>query len=221
LSQAQALALPIQNIARYSSKLLLLRKQEPNNSMYRSFLKVLVALLLVLLPTLHSFAQQPAALPLDENTHRITYSAVVPVTGASQANLLARAKMWASGVTTAAHPPLLTTEQGTDVVTVTGSQSLSHKAGMQTITVPLRFTATISVREDRYQYRLQEFVLVYTEALQQRAELPLIEAPAEGKGNKKYLAGVRTGFEQSVAAALAKLQETMNKPLAQTDKKEW
>jgi hypothetical protein len=165
-----------------------------------------------------------APLPLDPNTHRITYTGVVPVEGTKQAELLARAKAWANGVVVATAAPVVTNEQGTDVVTVSGAQPMSFKQPLSmgaTASLLLRFTATISIREGRYQYRLNDFVMDYAQALKQAAELPLVEAPAKGQGYKPYLKNVRTGFDESVAGALAKLQETMSKPLAQTGKADW
>jgi hypothetical protein len=170
-----------------------------------------------------SFAQEPTSLPLDENTHRITYTGVVPVEGTTQAELLARAKVWANGVVVNTTAPVVTSDQGTEVVAVSGSHPMSIKMPMALTrgTLLLRFTATISVREGRYQYRLNDFILDVGQALMQPAELPLIEAPAKGAGTKAYLKSVRTGFDESVAGALAKLQGTMSKPLAQTNKTDW
>lgn len=163
-------------------------------------------------------------LPLDENTHRITYAGVVPVEGTKQAELLARAKVWASGVVVNTTAPVVTNEQGTDIVTVSGSHPMSIKMPLSmgaTTALLLRFTATISIREGRYQYRLTEFILDVGQAVMQPAELPLIEAPAKGMGLKSYLKNVRAGFDESIAGALAKLQGTMSKPLTQTGKADW
>jgi hypothetical protein len=165
-----------------------------------------------------------APLPLDENTHRITYTGVVSVADAKQAELLARAKVWANGVVVNTTRPVATTEQGTDVVTVSGSHPMSLKMPLSfgaSTALLLRFTATISIREGRYQYRLTEFILDVGQTLMQPLELPLIEAPAKGMGTKAYLKNVRAGFNESITGALAKLQETMSKPLAQTGKTDW
>lgn len=166
---------------------------------------------------------QNNAPPLDANTHRITYTGVVPVEGTQQAELLARAKVWANGVVVATAAPVVTNDQGTDVLTVSGAQPMSFKQPLSlgaSASLLLRFTATISVREGRYQYRFTDFIMDYAQALRQPAELPLIEAPAKGQGYKPYLKNVRTGFDESVAGALAKLKETMSKPLAQS-KTDW
>jgi hypothetical protein len=72
------------------------------------------------------FAQQLAQVPVDETTHFITYAAVVPTPKISQADLLARTRVWANNVAIAAKPPLVVPEQGTEVLVVTGTQALNY-----------------------------------------------------------------------------------------------
>ncbi|RZK29856.1 MAG: DUF4468 domain-containing protein [Hymenobacter sp.] len=127
-----------------------------------------------------------AVLPLDENTHRITYTGVVPVAGTKQAELLARAKVWANGVVVNTTRPVVTNEQGTDVVTVSGSHPMNIKMPLSfgvSNALLLRFTATISIREGRYQYRLTEFILDVGQAVMQPAAKPQVISPGCARHN--------------------------------------
>jgi hypothetical protein len=153
---------------------------------------------------------------LDANTHRITYTGVVQVPGNTQAELLTRARVWATGITTEGKPPVFTTEQGTDIVVVSGREMLNYNYFSALNVIPVRYTATLSLREGRYQYRIDNFQLEYPGqklVAAESPELPLLNGSGDGRGTVKYTAALRGGFDDAVRQVQAKLQAILAKPL--------
>jgi len=171
--------------------------------------------------------QAPAAFPMDKATRRIAYTAVVPVAGASQADLQARARAWANGIAAADQPPVVTNEPDTEVVTVAGSQPFAFTYEMMestalqprhhTIREVLRYTATLSLREGRYRYELTDFVIEYPTAKPPSptslpAEVDLIETRALNEDGSNSIAAQRKTFAAAVAKLQAQLQQRMSTP---------
>lgn len=157
-----------------------------------------------------AFGQLVAAvpLPLDEATHRITYAAGLPVAGASQAELLARAQAWAGSHSAAGKPPLLTTSQSADVVVITGTEEMIYPRLDVLVRQPLHYTATLSLSEGRYTYRITDFILESGGAPTSAyapAETTLLQIPST-KAAATDLYYVRTAFEEATAQLLGTLQ---------------
>ena len=157
---------------------------------------------------------QPAP-PVDVRTSLITYSEVVPAPGATQATLLARARVWANRVSVPTKPPLVVNELGTDVLIVPVSQQLKGDAFPNT--VRLYFLAQLSIREGRFQYHLDEFTFESSYGSLDPAEKFLITAPAATKGEKRTLSLMRKQFEQEMGQTGATLREAMLTPLVPLD----
>jgi hypothetical protein len=177
-------------------------------------------LALLLLTCGHSFAQQLAQVPVDATTHLVTYTAVVKATRADQAELLARTKVWANTAAIPGKSALVVREQGTDVVVVIGSQAL-NTSYFNTSAVPrtLYYTATIALRDGRYQYRLTDFVLETTDnttRLQPTDEAVeavfLQSAPPKADGNS-YAAHTRKTFDEAIARITSSLYSTLTTSL--------
>ncbi|MGI4744344.1 MAG: DUF4468 domain-containing protein [Janthinobacterium lividum] len=148
-----------------------------------------------------------APLPLDEATHRITYAATLPVAGASQAELLARAQAWASSHSPADKTPL-TASQRTDVVVVTGTEEMIYPHLEVLVRQPLHYTATISWAEGSYTYRITDFVLEERSTATPTyvpAEAALLQPPPT-KAAATTLYYLRTAFEEATAQLLGTLQ---------------
>lgn len=172
--------------------------------------------------------QAPAAWPLDPATHRIRYAAVVPVAGARQADLLARARGWATGFAALGQPAVLTHAPDTEVLIVSGTQPFAYSyalAGTATRpalrhTTPLvpYCTATLSLREGRYRYEVTDFVFAYPTArppspARLPAEAELIEAFAITEDSAQGQTAIRMAFREATATLLTHLQDAMSKPL--------
>ena len=188
-------------------------------------MKAISTLLLVLATCWQCLAQKQAppplsaAPPLDETTQLVTFTAVVQVPGNTQAELLTRARVWANGVTTEGKPPIFTTEQGTDVVVVSGREMLNYDYFSALNVLPMRYTATLSIREGRYQYRIDNFQLEYPGqklVVVESPELPFLKGPGDGRGTVKYTIALRSGFEEATTKLQAKLQAILAKPLTKT-----
>lgn len=163
-----------------------------------------------------ALAQQLAQVPVDATTHQVTYAAVVQAPAITQADLLSRARVWANGVALPGKAPLLLKEQETDVVLVMGSQVL-NTAYFNTLTAPrtLYYTATIALRNGRYQYRLTDFVLETADGtthLQPTIESAesafLLKNPPRADGIS-YGAHVRKTFDEAIAQLTASIQRTL------------
>lgn len=157
----------------------------------------------------------PPSPPVDARTGLITYSEVVPAPGVTQATLLARAKVWANRVSVPTKPPLAVNELGTDVLVVAVSQQLVPDEALST--ARLYFLAKLSLREGRFQYRMEEFTYEFESGSLHPAEVYLVPATATTRSEKRTLVLVRKQFEQAMSQAGATLRETMLTPLVPLD----
>ena len=179
-------------------------------------LKTLFSFLLLLL-CVPSFAQQQpqlmAQLPINPVTNLVTYSAVVPTSGVSQAMLLARTKVWASRIGIQAKPPVFVTELSTDVVVVAGTQNLNFNSGNLTDPATLYFVARICLREGRYQYYFDELTLASADGSSFRtAEITFQGYPPKATGNA-FPTRLRKAFDETIGQLATSLHTTLITPL--------
>ncbi|MFD2721785.1 hypothetical protein ACFST9_23920 [Hymenobacter monticola] len=191
-----------------------------------------VALLCCLTGT--AMGQAPASFPLDKVTRRISYAAVVPAVGVSQADLQARARAWASGLAPAGKPPVETSEQDTEVLTAYGAQPFAYTYDMtQTIgghprhhavKQVLHYTVKLSLREGRYRYELTDFIIEYPKAKPSASRLPaevdLISARPITEDGGREQAAERKTFAEAAAKLQAQLKEMMNTPIGTPEAKQ-
>jgi hypothetical protein len=171
--------------------------------------------------------QKPAELPLDNATHRICYAAVVPVAGSSRAQLLARARAWATLAAPAGPLPVAVHEPATDVLLVTGARPFSYTytpagkvtdpSGSDTRPLVLHYTARLALRQGRYRYELTNFVVEHLAVglLSQKrlpAEAELFGWQPLGNDGAGVSAAFRAGFLQATARLVAQLQDAMRVP---------
>lgn len=177
--------------------------------------------LLLLLAGEQGFAQQlQAQVPVDATTHLVTYTAVVQTPHVSQADLLARTRAWANSAAIPGKPALVLSEQGTDVVIVIGTQAL-NTSYFNTTLAPrtLYYTATIALRNGRYQYRLTDFVLETADnttrfqPTDEPAEQVFLRSPPPKADGISYAAHVRKAFDEAIAQLTASLQGTLTTSL--------
>lgn len=186
-------------------------------------MKAILALVL-LLASWPGWAQQlMAPLPLDATTQLVTYTAVVPTPGITQASLLARAQVWASRVGIPGRPPVIVSESGTDVLVVAGTQAINNTYDISPQS--LYYLARVALREGRYQYRLEELTLVTTSStdppIYRTAEAAfLTDAPPKTTGSS-YATRQRKAFEEAVGQAAATLQFTLTTPLTAGTGADW
>jgi hypothetical protein len=163
-----------------------------------------------------SFAQQLTQVPVDATTHLVTYVAVVQAPHITQADLLSRARVWANGVAIPGKPPLLLREQETDVVMVIGSQAL-NTSYFNTSNAPrtLYYTATIALRNGRYQYRLTDFVLetadgtTHLQPTIASAESTFLAKDPPRADGISYGAHVRKTFDEAIGQLTASIRSTL------------
>lgn len=159
---------------------------------------------------LPAFAQQEQTLPLDEQTHRITYEGTLPVAGASQAELAARTRNWATSRRPATRLPVFAVAPETGVAILTGSEEMIYPNLDMLVRVPLHYTLTLALQAGSYHYRLTDFVLETAGAsaaaapVYVPAETFLAQVPPNAGPHYTYL--VRTAFEEATAQLLGSLQ---------------
>ncbi|MCI1186928.1 hypothetical protein MON38_05810 [Hymenobacter sp. DH14] len=186
-----------------------------------------VAFRVLLLMSLGSLAnpglgQTLSTLSLAQAPHRFTYTAVVSVEGASQAELVLRARAWARQVTPATLLPVSTREPDTEVIRTTGVCPFAVDwAGHNLLPRSLRYNATISVREGRYKYEVKDFVFIEPGPGQSSTEIP-VESYYNGNVKPirepafRDLINMRTCFKEIADEVLARLQQSMRKPSSET-----
>ncbi|WP_046245638.1 DUF4468 domain-containing protein [Hymenobacter terrenus] len=182
----------------------------------------------------NTMGQAAASFPIDKVTRRICYTAVVPAAGVSQVDLRARARAWASSITSADKPAIETNEQDTEVVIVYGVQpfaytyetaeSTTRLPRHYTINMVLHYTAKLSLREGRYRYEVTDFVLEHPLAkppspTRWPAEDDLIKARALNEDGTNSLTAERKSFATSAAKLQVQLREKMNTPIITSEAK--
>lgn len=174
-------------------------------------MKILVSLLLLVFTGWGCVAQPSSPPPLDPQ-QRITYSALIPVKRAKQAELLARAQQWAAGGTVPSQigPNLGMFASVPGQLTVQGLQDLTYLAAGKPTTVQLGYVAEVATRDGEYGYALTNFVFILPSAMR---VTPVEQVFAAEQPADVATAALRTGFEQAAAALVAGLQCTMRKPL--------
>ena len=198
-------------------------------------MKILLTFLLTYWVAGPTWGQAPASLPVDKTTHRISYTGVVPVVGISQADLLARACVWANEMATLDKPLVVTSRQDAEVLVAFNSQpfvytyATSRKATTNlqhyTIKLVLHYTAKVSLREGRYRYEVTDFVFEYPNAkppltmAKMSAEGELIEAFAINEEGARMGTALRTSFDKNVTKLLANLNDVMSKPITKSGAK--
>ena len=168
--------------------------------------------------------QASADFPIDKLTRRISYAAVVPMAGSSQADLQTRALAWASSLPAADQPPTVAAETVTGVVTVYGVQPFVYAYEMEkstaqqphhfTIRMVLHYTARLALREGRYRYELTDFTLEHPlakppEPTRWPAENDLIEMHPVNITGSNMLAAERKAFAEATAKLQKQLKEKM------------
>lgn len=176
--------------------------------------------LLLLLVSWAGRAQQLMnPLPVDAATGLVTYMAVVPTPGVIQANLLARAKVWASRVEVGGKPTVIVSELGTDVLVVAGAQAINSKYDVQP--QRLLFLVRIALREGRYQYHFDEYTFEVGSSTGPPGYEPvertfLGNAPPKATGNSVNTR-LRRAFDEATGQAAATLQAALTTPLTAGD----
>jgi hypothetical protein len=156
----------------------------------------------------------PAAVPIDGTTHRILYTAVVPVAGVSRADLLARAQAWAKGKAASNNPIAVTSEPDTEQVVVAGVHSFVEDVNRKP--TPLHYSATIALRDGRYKYEVTNFVLEYPGY----GKVPGTMLPVEdyyngqvtpiGESGAKSIDALRRNFAADATKLIVDLKEAMS-----------
>jgi hypothetical protein len=175
----------------------------------------------------HAYAQQQP-LPIDSTTHKITYSAVVQVPGASQAELYGRALRWLATVEARNTnvPPITDATSGTLIATV--GQPFTGRALVGSIQCTLWRVVSVRVKDGRFKYEAYNFEIqpyVASEAAltpPSKAQLKL--TPAEEYLNhsntlyytkqgapKAYAASILDAIAQQSAAQAASLKAALTK----------
>jgi hypothetical protein len=191
-------------------------------------MKSILSLLLCLWASWASAQVQPAdtlKLPIDPETKRITYSAVVQEPGASQGELYARAKLWFAGAFKSAKDVVQADEKEAGVVQGTGWQDVYIKVILSPTASKLWYTVKLAVKDGRYKYdisefRLQEYSSTYNLNPQPyAAEGILIEV----KQFRKIRLQQRVQIDLAATQLVASIKASMSRPAAGTSagKSDW
>ncbi len=97
--------------------------------------------------------------PLDADTHRVTYSEVVPARGTSQPELYTRGKLWFAGTFTSAKDVLQVEEKDAGILQGSGWQTIYTQVMGATAPDKLWYTVKITVKDGRYKYDITDLRL--------------------------------------------------------------
>ena len=163
------------------------------------------------------WGQGRPALPLNQGV-RFTQTAVVPVAGVSQADLVRRAHAWAQRVAPAGQLPVRTSSPGTETVRTTGECPFAAEWGGTLVRRALRYTATVSMRDGRYQYELKEFLFLEPDADRNLVYKTSVETYYNSSHHPyteivaRHLGAMRTCYQELTDEVLAHLQASMRTP---------
>ena len=159
-------------------------------------------------------AAPAAELPVDPVTQRITFSAVVPVPGATQAQLYARAVAWATNEASTAGPDFSINDLAQGTVLLRGavrSYALSSPVNSRVL-----YALTIYVKPERYKYVLTN---LRHEGVAEGTTTGETQGPLEQKEVRGFAKGFWRKYKQDIGAliqeSLAQLQTAMT-----TDRKD-
>ena len=161
-----------------------------------------------------SWGQGRPALPLDQRV-RFTQTAVVPVAGVSQADLVWRARDWAQRVAPAGQLVVRTNGPDTEMVRATGECPFAADWGGNLVIRALRYTATISVRDGRYQYELKEFFFMEPDAGRNLVYKVPVETYYNGNNHSytetasRFQGTMRNCYQELTSEVVAQLQASM------------
>lgn len=169
-------------------------------------------------------AQGPArpAPPVDAATHRIAYTAVVPVANASSADLRRRAQAWARPLGPSDPLPVDPREPGTEGVRAACVRPFAYLENGAAHVLALHFTAQVAARAGRYRYELTDFVFVYPAT--PRGDVTRIPAesffngaviPVQASG-AQYNHTMRTCFAEAAQEVQDQLKAVMSQTASQT-----
>lgn len=124
-------------------------------------MKALVTLLFCFTISLaHAQVADSVKLPIDPDTHRITYAEVVQMPGVSQAELYTRAKLWFAEAFKSAKEVVQADEKDAGIVQGTGWSPMdAHFMGknLPASHIRLWYTVKLACREGRYRYEVSDF----------------------------------------------------------------
>jgi hypothetical protein len=165
------------------------------------------------------------SLPLDSATGRLVYTEVIPVPGASQVELYARAQLWFADTFGAVKDVVQVADKDAGVLQGTAFQPLPlGEPGAQSL-VRLWYTVKVVVKEGRYKYELTDLRLqAYPSPPTADYPYPVVSDPvpvegyldlAQHKGTARTLArSARRELALVSSALTASLLAGMSKPIA-------
>jgi Domain of unknown function (DUF4468) with TBP-like fold len=186
---------------------------------------ILLLLLCICAFCSHAQVLDEDAVPRDSNTKLITYSSVVQMPGATQAELYARAKLWFVQAFSSAKDVIQADEKEAGIVQGTGWREISMKAGKGTVPLKLWYTVRVSVKEGRYKYEISGFQTQFFAASynlhpdKSQAESTIWNEKATPEAREQYAEKVSTAGSSVTVA----LKAGMDKPAAGTSggKSDW
>jgi hypothetical protein len=159
--------------------------------------------------------------PVDPTSQLITYSGVVPVAGASQAELYARGKLWFANTFRSPKDVVQADEKEAGVIQGTGWQTIMLGSGLLMAPGKLWYTVNLAIKEGRYKYTITSFAIAqapskYIPDPQPYAIEPalLVAKPKDALRNSHRLQ--RLQIKQAGEKLTAEIKAGMAKPAAGT-----
>lgn len=163
-----------------------------------------------------------APLPLDATTQRITYSAVVPAPGLSQAELYARARAWITTAYPQQNAQLTREDPATGQLQLQGTQLVQLRTVYEgvprsTYAGVVRHSLSVYVKDGRFKYIFSDFVHDAQHTPNLRSGGPLEQERANlfgyaGLGSQRPWQDLKTQALRNVRRLAASLQATLAPP---------
>ncbi len=98
-------------------------------------------------------------LPIDSDTHKVTYQEIVKVDGVNKDELYVRAREWFALTFKSSKDVIQMDDKAAGKIIGKGSSEGSTKYRMLTMDYWLNYTVSITVKEGRYRYEITDFVI--------------------------------------------------------------
>lgn len=163
--------------------------------------------------------------PIDSLTHKVTYTKVVKVDGASRDELYSRARLWAAKTFASTDKAVQLEDANAGRLVARGWSRMNIKSMGNMVPIKLWFMTQIEVKEGRYRVSVTDLEYQGEQGPKQSADEVLTTTgpnAVDKKGQvRPMVANYRSEADRVVTELLASIEAAMRNPAAASKKADW